>query len=146
MSSPQQGIAFVVDENLLRLGRALTHLRRDIALVGQEPISDLLPRGILDSAWIPIVGGHGWIMITNDQRIRTRPAESILAIEYKLKVIHLHGAIGMQSAWGQATRLFTRWEGVERQLSTNPDGPWWMSIRRDRVQPMRFEPGSIDRA
>lgn len=43
-AAPEQ-VRFVVDENLLRLGRAIAQLRNDIALVGQEPVADLLPVG-----------------------------------------------------------------------------------------------------
>lgn len=139
-----EDISFVMDENLLRLGRAVLQLRNDIALVGREPVADLLPSGILDSAWIPIVGERGWIMITNDQRIRTRPAEAALAQQHNLKVIHLH-KVGTQPAWVQATRLFSRWESIERHLTAHPDGPWWLSVRREKVQALRFEPGSTER-
>lgn len=91
-------------------------LRNDIALVGQEPVADALPIGIHDSNWIPILGSRGWVMITNDQRIRTRPSEAALAVENGLKVVHLHGRVGNQSAWQQAIRLFSRWEAIDNHL------------------------------
>jgi hypothetical protein len=139
-------ISFVVDENLLRLGRALAHLRPDIALVGEDRIADLLPKGILDSDWIPVVGSRGWVMITNDQRLRTRPVEAAAALEHNLKVIHLHGRIGSQAAWAQAARLFSRWEGIERHLSSGRPGPWWLSVRADSVRVLGYEPGRVERA
>jgi PIN like domain len=145
MSTALEDVAFVIDENLIGLGRGLMHLRRDIAMVGQGGVAELLPKGILDSEWIPIVGDRGWVMITNDQRIRTRPSEAPLAIAHRLKVIHLKGNVGMQTAWAQAIRLFSRWEGIDNHLSNNPDGPWWLSVRGDRVQAMRFDPGAVER-
>jgi hypothetical protein len=138
-------VAFVVDENLLGLGRAVTHLRKDTVLVGQDPVADLLPKGILDSQWIPILGERGWVMITNDQRLRTRPAEAELAVQHKLKTIHLHGSVGNQPPWAQAVRLLSRWDGIERHLAKTPDGPWWISVRANATQFMGYAPGVVER-
>lgn len=138
-------IVFVVDENLLRLGSGMAAVRRDTACFATGPLEELLPQGIEDTEWIPIVGDRGWVIVTNDRRIRTRPVESQLAIEHRLKVIHLHGAVGNARPWEQLTRLTARWEAVEQQLATNPDGPWWLSLRSSRAQVMRYEPGAVER-
>ncbi|MDY6997591.1 MAG: hypothetical protein SW019_13390 [Actinomycetota bacterium] len=137
-------VGFVVDENLLRMGRGMAAVRRDTALFGRPPVSDLLYPGILDPDWIPVVGDRGWVHITNDKRLRTRPHEASLAITHRLKVVHLHGAIGTRPAWEQLVRLATRWEAVERQLAA--EGPWWLSVQSARARAMRFEPGAPERA
>lgn len=137
-------MAFVVDENLLRLGNGMVAVRRDTAPFSRPPVHELLYPGILDPDWIPVVGDRGWIVITNDKRIRTRPAEASLAITHKLKVVHLHGAIGNRPAWEQLVRLATRWEAIERQAVQ--DGPWWLSVRRDRAIVLPFDPGAPERA
>ena len=64
-------VTYVVDENLLRLGAGLVAVRKDTARFGRAPIDDILPLGILDTDWIPIVGRRGWIVITNDRHLRT---------------------------------------------------------------------------
>lgn len=74
-------VTYVVDENLLRLGAGLVAVRKDTARFGRAPIDDILPLGILDTDWIPIVGRRGWIVITNDRHLRTRPVEAELAIQ-----------------------------------------------------------------
>ena len=84
-------VVFVVDENLLRLGAGLVAVRKDTARFSRPPVDDLLPQGILDTEWIPLVGDRGWVVITNDRHLRTRPVEAELAIAHKLKVVHLHG-------------------------------------------------------
>jgi hypothetical protein len=145
MPSPLDGVSFVVDQNLIRLGRALSALRPDLAVIGHSPVADLLPDGILDSEWIPIVGDRGWVMITNDGRLRTRPTEAELATRHRLKVVHLHGAVGTQAAWKQAVRLFSRWEAIERHVHSPSEGPWWLSVRADAVRAMRYEPGTVER-
>ncbi len=86
-------VVYVVDENLLRLGKGILAIRYDTARFSESPLAELLPLGIDDPDWIPVVGDNGWILITNDRRIRTRPVEAELAIQHRLKVVHLHGKI-----------------------------------------------------
>lgn len=138
-------IVYVVDENLLRLGKGIVAIRPDTARFTEDPIADLLTPGIGDLDWIPIVGKRGWVVITNDRRIRTRPTEAKLAIEHRLKVIHLQGKIGHGSAWEQLTRLTARWEAIETHAARHREGPWWLSVRRTSLVAMRYEPGKPER-
>ena len=89
------------------------------------------------------VARRGWVMITNDRRLRTRPVEAELAITHKLKVVHLHGDVGSKPAWDQLIRLTTRWTNVTDQESK--EGPLWLSLRKGPPQLMRFEPGVAER-
>lgn len=138
-------VRYVIDENLLRVAKGVVAVRRDTARFSQPPVDELLPTGILDLDWIPIVGDRGWVVITSDRALRTRPAEASLAITHKLKAVHLY-KVGARSAWDQLTRLTTRWDAVERQLAAAPAGPWWLSLRVDRARVMQFEPGAVERA
>jgi PIN like domain len=137
-------VDYVVDENLLSLGNAMVAVRRDTARFSRAPVDELLPRGILDTEWIPIVGDRGWVMITNDRRLRTRPAEAELAIAHRLKVVHLHGKVANQPAWDQLVRVATRWSNVEDQQKK--PGPWWLSLRPGPPRLMEFAPGEPERA
>jgi hypothetical protein len=136
-------VKYVVDENLLSLGNAMVAVRRDTARFSREPVDDLLPRGILDTDWIPIVGDRGWVMITNDRRLRTRPVEAELAIAHQLKVVHLHGKVANQPAWDQLIRVATRWSNIEEQQPK--PGPWWLSLRPGPPQLQQFAPGTAER-
>jgi hypothetical protein len=91
------------------------------------------------------VAAQGWTVITNDARLRTRPAEASLAVEHGLKVVHLHGAVGHQTAWAQAVRLMSRWVSIGKQVEAAPEGPWWLSVRQEGVRLLRFEPGLPER-
>jgi hypothetical protein len=137
-------VVYVVDENLLRLGNGIVAVRRDTARFSRPPVRELLYAGILDPDWIPVVGDRGWVVITSDKRLRTRPAEASLPITHKLKAVHLHGDIGTRPAWEQLVRLTTRWEAVSRQAAI--EGPWWLSLRRDRAVVLPYEPGAPERA
>ncbi|ORW04121.1 hypothetical protein [Mycobacterium kyorinense] len=139
-------VVYVVDENLLRLGNGLTAVRKDTAVFSRPPVDELLPQGIRDPEWIPIVGDRGWVLITTDRRLRTRPHEATLAITHKLKVIHLHGDVGKRSAWDQLVRVAVRWGSIEGQLARAPEGPWWLSLRRGGALAMNFAPGAAERA
>ncbi len=138
-----EDVKYVVDENLLSLGNGMVAVRRDTARFSRAPVEELLPRGILDTDWIPIVGDRGWVMITNDRRLRTRPVEAQLAIAHRLKVVHLHGKIGNQPAWDQLIRLATRWSDVADQQPK--EGPWWLSLRMGPPQLIGFDPGTVER-
>ena len=140
-----EDIVYVVDENLLRMGKAMVAVRRDTALWREEPLDALLPEGIDDPDWIPVVGDRGWVVITNDKRIRTRPVEAQMAIDHHLKVIHLEGSAGHATAWQQLVRLAKRWEAIEDQVVGSPVGPWWLSVRSSRTVVMRYEPGKVER-
>jgi hypothetical protein len=137
-------VQYVIDENLVRVGRAFAGLRDDMAVVGDPPITNDLPQGVLDPDWIPLVGRRAWIMITDDRGLRTRPNEAALALEYELKVIHLYG-IGHARPWVQAVHLLSRWRSVEAFVGEHPVGPWWLSVRHDSVREMRYEPGLQER-
>jgi hypothetical protein len=139
-------VTYIVDENLLRLGNGLVAVRNDTARFSRPPVDELLPRGITDPEWIPIVGNRGWVVITNDRRLRTRPQEAQLAITHKLKVIHLHGEVGSRPAWEQMVRVATRWGSIEDQQAATPEGPWRLSLRRNRAVVMHFAPGAMERA
>jgi hypothetical protein len=91
-------VRYVIDENLLRVGRGVVAVRRVTARFSQPPVDELLPTGILGPDWIPIVGDRAWVVITSDRGLRTRPAEANLAITHKLKVAHLY-KVGELSAW-----------------------------------------------
>ena len=69
-------VTYIVDENLLSLGNAMVAVRHDTARFSRPPVEELPPRGIAahrmdtDRRRPPVV------MITNDRRLRTRPAEA----------------------------------------------------------------------
>jgi hypothetical protein len=85
-------IRFVGDENLLRPSNPLVQLRDDIACCGLAPLDGVFPQGRLEPEWIPDIGRRGWVVITDDRHLRTRPGEAELAVEYRLKVVHLDGS------------------------------------------------------
>ncbi|MGQ0773363.1 MAG: hypothetical protein ACT4NY_02930 [Pseudonocardiales bacterium] len=120
-------LRFIVDENTLAVGKVMQQLRDDVAYVGDPLISDLIPRRSLDKHWIPVAAEHGWVAITNDHHMRTRHYEASLALEHGLMVVNVKG-VGHRTAWDQLVRLTKHWQSVERFITKNPAGPWWLSL------------------
>lgn len=122
-------VRYFVDENTLALGKVMAALRDDTAVIGQPPIDQLLRCGMDDVEWIPVVGSRGWVVITVDRHLRTRPHEARLAVQHGLKCVNLRGA-GNLGRWAQLVRLVSHWEAVDEFVNKHPDGPWWLSLTK----------------
>ncbi len=72
------------------------------------------------------------------------PLRSSLAIERRLNVVHLHGAVGHHTAWAQAVRFLSRGSAIEEQVGAS-EGPWWLSVRRESTWVLVFAPGVPER-
>lgn len=83
-----------------------------------------------DVEWIPLVAARGWVAITNDHHLRTRPSEARIAHHHGLKCVNLRGA-GNLSRWSQLVRLVSHWEAIDEFVRTHPDGPWWLSLTKN---------------
>ncbi|TQJ31329.1 hypothetical protein [Microbacterium sp. SLBN-146] len=66
---------YFTDENALGLGKLLRRKGRDdVVYPGHESLPEV-PLGTLDLDWMNVIGVRGYIVLTRDRRIRTRPAE-----------------------------------------------------------------------
>lgn len=77
---------YFADENAMGLAKLLIrdHGREDVVYPGHDGLPQI-PRGRSDLEWMPIVGKNGWIVLTRDRRIRTRPAEQLAYWEHDLR-------------------------------------------------------------
>ncbi len=132
-------IRYVVDENTLALGKVIAELRDDTAVIGRPPVDQLLRRGMSDVEWIPVVGSRGWIVITIDHHLRTRPYEAHLARKHGLKCVNLRGA-GNLSRWAQLVRLISHREALDEFVTERPDGPWWLSLTKTGRREYDYRP------
>ena len=80
-----------MDENALGLGKLLDRGRDDVVHPG-HPLVPELRLGVLDVEWMPRVAHAGWIVITRDRRIRTRPAERKIFEEQGLRSVWIAGS------------------------------------------------------
>ena len=119
---------FYVDEDLLGTGYSLMWARRDVIVCGVPLISEEIPRGTADVEWIPKVAAHGWVAITGNERIRSHPVESPVAVEAKLRAVCLHGGRGDLDSWERLSLLVRQFSRIESFMARHPTGPWWLSL------------------
>ncbi|MBM7770137.1 hypothetical protein JOD54_000341 [Actinokineospora baliensis] len=132
-------VRYFVDENLAGLGLSLMRLRRDIAVGGWGPIRQLVPA--LDEDWIPVVAAHGWTVITNDKKLRTRPNEAALTKAHRL--LHLTPPVRDAPHWEFARVLLRHWDTVEAVAGET--GPLWLAVSKRGCTRKAFAPGQVER-
>lgn len=137
-------VRFVFDEDSRGFGLWLARLRRDMACVGSPPVDELLPLGILDPDWIPVVAERGWIAITKNHRIRTQPTEASLAVKHGLRVACLMEPNRNADRWDFSRAVFRHWDAID-ELSTRT-GATWLAVQSDRTRMRPFAPGTPERS
>lgn len=70
--SPLAGVTFFLDENFG--GKVIAGGLRAVG-AHVEVHRDHFESGTADSDWLPKVGARGWVLLTKDRRIKTRPLE-----------------------------------------------------------------------
>lgn len=135
------GVRFYVDENLAGLGLTLRKVRphRDVVVGSHPPIEHLVPKD--DPDWIPDVAGRGWVVITNDKHIRTRPFEGDRARDVGLRCAHLDPpGVKNPRVWDFLRLLLRHWDDVEGMCSRS--GPVWLQLDgRARPWEREYQPG-----
>lgn len=127
--------AYFADENALGLGKLLHRAgRQDILYPGHTDLP-AVPLGTADVDWMPVIGRNGFVVITRDRRIRSRPAE--------LEAYYAHGIrsiwIGTKQDLGpqQQVELFLRHERrVQRFIVKLGGGPWALAMSMNGVRPL----------
>lgn len=134
-------VRYFVDEDLAGVGLGVMRLRNDVVVGGHEPVRELVPRK--DEDWIPVVAARGWVAITNDRHIRTRPHEATAAVVHKLSCVHLKPSGRDAVRWDFVRLLAAHWEAVEAM--TTRDGPAWLAVSRNGTRHMEYQPGEPPR-
>jgi hypothetical protein len=76
-----------------------------------------VPRGSLDEEWLPVVGAQALVVITRDRRIRYRPVEKHLWLEYRVRGFVLTGRRS-QSTTDSLAVLEKHWTRIETLVVT----------------------------
>ena len=134
--------AYFADENAMGLAKLLIreHGRDDILYPGHGKLPEI-PRGTLDLDWMPVVGRNGWIVLTRDRRIRTRPAELIAYREHGLRSVWIGGKRDHTSR-DLAVMFVAHEERLTRMATKLGHGPWALAMSSSGVRELRLrEPG-----
>lgn len=131
---------FFVDEDLSGLV-ALMRLRRDVIVGRRAPAIEVVPKD--DPDWIPIVAARGWVVITNDRHIRTRPGEADQARDAGLLCVCLRPMVKNATQWDFMTILARHWPHVDELVGRK--GPAWLELRGSRARELQYELGQAPR-
>jgi hypothetical protein len=117
---------FFVDENMLPVGQALALVRDDVCYPGHPSIPEV-PSGTLDPVWLPIVGARQLVLLTRDNKIRTKPAELQAYKDNKIRAFFLTGKKDL-TRWEKLDLLVRQWDRIETMIKKSGKGPWAMSV------------------
>lgn len=113
-------VRFYFDADVLGLAKVINKLRADITYPGDEgglihrrlraacPITTDAP----DVEWIPQVAARQWLIITRDNGIQSRGAETEAVLAHGAQVVALAGRDAVRR-WDQLEILMCQWRRIE---------------------------------
>jgi hypothetical protein len=131
-------VRYFADENAMGLAKLLIrdHGRNDVVFPG-HPLLPEVPRGSQDLDWMPLVGRTGWIALTRDRRIRSRPAELATYREHGLCTVWIDGKKDHSPA--ELADMFIRHETRLIQHATKLGaGPWALTMTPTGISELRI--------
>jgi hypothetical protein len=128
---------YFADENTLGLAKVLRRSGREDFLSPGHPDLPEVPLGALDLEWMPIVGERGFVVVTRDRRIRTRPAELAAYREHGIRSVWIGAKKDMRPD-EQAALFLRHEERIVREIIKRGAGPWALSLTVTGPRPMRL--------
>ena len=130
MPAAPQALRWFVDENSLGVAKALAYVRGDITWPGAS--GGPVPGGAADTAWLPIVGQAGLVVLTRDKRIRSRPLERQALLDHGVRACFLTSG-GTLDLFSQLRLWLRYWDDIETLVTEQP-APWLASVTRTGVR------------
>jgi len=126
-------IRFFFDESALGIGQVMAAARSDCVFPGhpRSPIG----KGTHDVDWVPEASSRGWIGVSRDKKIRSRPAEWAVLAAHPLRMLVLT-TVGNLDVWEQLRVFVARWDRIE-ELSTTP-APWVHAVTKNGLREMEY--------
>ena len=143
MDADEAEIRFYVDANLLGVAKALVCVRTDVTY--PAPGNPIESQDTLDVDWLPVVGDHGWLLITHDRSIRDHPAELDAFQRHGVRAVVLSPRKNL-TQWGYLSLLTRHWDRIESFWGE--PGPWALSLTSRGLHPLNWpgmrkpEPGA----
>ena len=144
MASVKPSARYFADENLLGMGKLLRRAgREDVLYPGHEALPEI-PRGTADLDWMPIIGARGFVVLSRDRRIRTRPVELRTYWEHGLRSVWLGAKQDMSPP--EHVELFLQHEArLVREITKRGSGPWALAMSPSGIRPLLLrEPEETD--
>lgn len=126
---------YFADENALGLGKLLRRSGRvDVLHPGLVDLPQV-PLGTPDLEWMPVIGSRGYIVLTRDRRIRTRPAELDAYREHGIRSVWIGAKRDLRP--DEQVELFLRHEQrLRREIIKLGPGPWALAMSSSGVRPI----------
>lgn len=137
-------VRFYIDADVLGLAKVLATLRPDVTYPGdpggivhrrERPACVITDRGTPDTVWIPEAARSDWLIVTRDNRIQERPAESDAVRTYGARMVALSGAEA-KTTWAQLEVFMSQWRAIERLIEE--PGPFIYSATRTTLRRMNI--------
>jgi PIN like domain len=125
-----QAPRWFVDENSLGVAKALAYVRGDVTWPGAP--GGPVPAGAADTAWLPIIGQAGLVVLTRDKRIRSRPLERQALLDHDVRACFLTSG-GTLDLFSQLQLWLRNWDDIESLVTERP-APWLASVTRAGVR------------
>lgn len=97
-----------------KVAHAIASIRDDVTWLG-----DILPQSTPDTIWLADAGRHGWLVVTRDKHIRTRPGERRAIIQNSVGAFIVHQKQG-PTPWEYLKLLVGTLEEMERLYAATP--------------------------
>ncbi len=130
MPAAQQTPRWFVDENSLGVVKALAYVRGDVTWPGAP--DGPIPAGAADTAWLPVIGRAGLVVLTRDKRIRSRPLERQALLDHNVRACFLTSG-GSLDLFSQLRLWLRYWDDIEAIVADQP-APWLASVTRIGVR------------
>lgn len=142
----QAEVRYYIDADVLGLAKVLSDIRVDTTYPGdpgkrirkrERPPCPVTSKAEKDEDWLPVVGAHGWLVITRDRRIQDHKAELAGVLAHGVKMVVLSGT----EAYGTFEQLeitLCQWRRIEALLPE--PGPFIYTATRTALEPIRLNP------
>lgn len=128
---------FFVDENDLALGKALGERYDGVVFPGHPDLPEV-GRGAPDDLWLGVVGERHLCVITRDRRIRYRPVEKRMWVDYRVRGFVLTGRRS-QSTQRSLEIVEQHWSKIIDCIRLEPLGPWMYALTAAGIRSIDLE-------
>lgn len=130
------GPRWYFDESVLGAANILSIDRDDIVHPGHPRLPDL-PTGVPDPKWMRAVAAAGWVAVTRDRRIRSRPGEQTILLQAGLRVVWFGGKKDQRPI--EQAQLFLRFlPEIEDWVDKSGSGPSGVSLTVSGLRRVRL--------
>lgn len=101
-------------------------------------LGEEFPHAVKDVAWIPLLGGTDWVVVTCDQHIQTRKAEALALRESGASAIFINPFFAKQQLIKQGEWLLKHWPAIMRSAASTSSPFYWQIKQNGAIDLVKF--------